>query len=66
MIINGRCARFAMYDAPWKSAIWRDRTTVLTFGKYNNIWKYNNLQFWETAFLIFVWAETWANRLIWV
>ena len=30
-----------MYDAPWKSAIWRDPVTVLgfrVFGRYNNLW----------------------------
>ena len=39
------CEEDWMGPGPWKSTIWRDRTTVLTFGIFG---KYNNpLLFWK-------------------
>ena len=59
-----------MGPAPSNSAICRDRTTVLTFGFLENITSRASSRIFgqnlEIVFLIFVWAETWANRLIWV
>ena len=58
-----------MGPAPQNSAICRDRGAVLTFGVLENITCRASSRIfgriWEIACLIFVWAETWANRLIW-
>ena len=54
-----------MYDAPWKSAIWRDPATVLgfrVFGKFNNFPGWG--QFWKNGFLeIEMGASGWRGSI---